>query len=115
MDAGDDVTIGVPAATATASAPTPAPAIAVPVPASRAVGSTGFPTVVVGSGIAYVAIQTTVVHVPPPEPAFHVAHAHDDLVVGGAEVALVLATLVVGGRRALQHGFQIHVRPGDIV
>jgi hypothetical protein len=26
-----------------------------------------------------------------------------------------LATLVVGGRRALQHGFQIHVRPGDIV
>jgi hypothetical protein len=70
-------------------------------------------TAVVGSAIAYVTVQTTVVHVPPPEPAFHVAHGHEDFVAGGAEVALVLATLVVGGRQVLHRVF--HVRPDDII
>lgn len=68
-------------------------------------------TVVGGSAAgAYLAIQSTVVHVSAPEQALHPQHAHDDLVLSGTETILVLVTIVVGARMFAQGLFRVQGR-----
>ena len=67
---------------------------------------------VVGSAAAYLAVQSTVVHVPAPEPALHPQHAHDDLVAAGADVGLVLVTVFVGGTMLLQRLIRVRLGSG---